>query len=104
LAAGGAAAAGAVGAAGAAGPDIGKLLNQHSCTACHAQDRKLVGPSFKEIAEKYAARSDAAAYLAGRIKNGGVGVWGQIPMPAQGLPQADAQTLAKWLVDGGRKP
>ncbi|MFM2187901.1 MAG: hypothetical protein RIR43_2473 [Pseudomonadota bacterium] len=104
LAAGGAAAAGAVGAAGAAGPDIGKLLNQHSCTACHAQDRKLVGPSFKEIAEKYAARSDAAAYLAGRIKNGGVGVWGQIPMPAQGLPQADAQTLAKWLADGGRKP
>ncbi len=102
-AAGGAAAGGAAAAAGA-GPDIGKLLNQHSCNACHAQDRKLVGPSFKEIANKYAGKSDAVAYLAGKIKNGGAGAWGQIPMPAQGLPVSDAQTLAKWLAEGGRKP
>jgi cytochrome c len=102
-AAGGAAAGGAAGAA-AVSPDFAKLLNQHSCTACHAQDRKLVGPSFKEIADKYAGKADAAAYLAGKIKNGGVGAWGQIPMPAQGLPQQDAQALAKWLAEGGRKP
>jgi cytochrome c len=108
--AGGAAAGVAGGAAagsstaGAATADIGKLLNQHSCTACHAQDRKLVGPSFKDIADKYAGKPDALAYLAGKIKNGGAGAWGQIPMPAQGLPQADAQTLAKWLADGGKKP
>lgn len=94
----------ALAAGGAASPDPAKLLNQHSCTACHAQDRKLVGPSFKEIADKYAGKADAAAYLAGKIKNGGVGAWGQIPMPAQGLPQSDAQVLAKWLAEGGRKP
>lgn len=63
-----------------------------------------MGPSFKEIANKYAGKSDAVAYLAGKIKNGGAGAWGQIPMPAQGLPVSDAQTLAKWLAEGGRKP
>ncbi len=73
------------------------LLNKYACTACHAVDGKLVGPSFKEIAKKYAAKSDAEAYLAGKIRSGGSGVWGAIPMPAQTLNEADALTIAQWL-------
>ena len=87
-----------------AASDINGLLNKNSCTACHAVDRKLVGPSFKEVAEKYAGKPDAAAYLVQRIKGGGSGVWGQIPMPAQGISAQDAQTVAQWLAQGARKP
>ena len=79
------------------------LLTQHSCTACHAADTKLVGPSFKDIVAKHGARADAQAYLAGKIKSGGVGVWGQIPMPPQALSAEDAKAIARWLSDGARK-
>jgi cytochrome c len=88
----------------AAAPDINGLLARNTCTACHALDRKLVGPGFKEVADKYAGKADAVAYLAQRIKGGGAGVWGQIPMPAQGISPQDAQTLAQWLATGARKP
>ena len=93
-------------AAGSAstGPDISGLLSRNACTACHALDRKLVGPSFREVAQRYAGKADATAYLAGRIRNGGSGVWGQIPMPAQGLSAQDAQSLALWLAQGAQKP
>ncbi len=80
------------------------MLAKNTCTACHAMDRKLVGPSFKEVADKYAGKSDAVAYLAQRIKNGGSGVWGQIPMPAQGISAQDAQTLAQWIAQGAKRP
>ena len=73
------------------------------CTACHAVDAKLVGPGLREVAKKYAGRSDAAAYLAGKIRGGGSGVWGAIPMPPQSLAEADAQSIAQWLADGARK-
>ncbi|MDO9283828.1 MAG: c-type cytochrome [Aquabacterium sp.] len=79
------------------------LLSKHSCIACHAFDSKLVGPSFKEVAAKHGARADAQAYLAGKIRSGGVGVWGQIPMPPQTLSDEDASLVARWLVDGARK-
>nr|WP_316639656.1 c-type cytochrome [uncultured Roseateles sp.] len=79
------------------------LLNKNSCTACHAFDGKLVGPSFKEIARKYGPQPDAAAYLAGKIRSGGVGVWGQMPMPVQTLSEADARTIAQWLKSGAPK-
>ena len=88
----------------AGGVDINGLLTRNTCTACHALDRRLVGPSFKDIAQKHAGRPDAVAYLAGRIKNGGSGTWGTVPMPAQALPLSEAQTLAKWLADGAAKP
>ena len=61
-------------------------------------NNKLVGPSFAEIARKYKDRADAEIYLAGKIKEGGQGVWGNIPMPAQSLSQSDAAQLAQWLV------
>ena len=79
------------------------LLRKHSCVACHAMDGKLLGPSFKDIANKHGARADAAVYLAGRIKSGGSGVWGQIPMPPQLLSDDDAGALGRWLAGGARK-
>ena len=76
------------------------LLNKHSCTACHGVDKKIVGPGFNEIAKKQAGKVD---YLVGRIKAGGVGVYGQISMPAQTLPDADAKKIAEWISKGASK-
>jgi cytochrome c len=90
--------------AASAVPDITGMLAKNTCTACHAMDRKLLGPSFKEVADKYAAKPDAVAYLAQRIKNGGSGVWGQVPMPSQGISPQDAQTLAQWIAQGAKRP
>ncbi len=83
------------------GPDRAQvlaLLNKHTCTACHALDnKKIVGPGLQDIARKHADKAD---YLAGKIKAGGVGVWGAIPMPAQALPEADARVIANWIAQG----
>jgi S-disulfanyl-L-cysteine oxidoreductase SoxD len=76
------------------------LLNKHSCTACHGVDKKIVGPSFHEIAKKQAGKVD---YLVGKIKAGGSGVYGPIPMPPQSLPEADAQQIAQWISKGAGK-
>jgi cytochrome c551/c552 len=76
------------------------LMQKYSCTACHAVDNKIVGPSFKEIAKKYPGQAD---YLSGKIKSGGSGVWGPIPMPAQSLSEAEAKTIAVWLAAGAGK-
>jgi cytochrome c len=76
------------------------LLKKYSCTACHGMEQKLVGPGFKQVAAKYAGRGDAQDYLAGKIKNGGQGVWGPIPMPAQSLSDAELKTLAAWFASG----
>lgn len=73
------------------------LTQKHACTACHAVDKRLIGPSFSEIAKKHAGKED---YLAGKIKAGSAGVWGPIPMPAQSLNETDAKTIAKWLSSG----
>jgi cytochrome c551/c552 len=79
------------------------LTQKYTCTACHGLDNKIVGPGFAEVAKKYAGRSDAAAYLAGKIRTGGQGVWGAIPMPAQTLPEADVQAIARWLAGGAKR-
>jgi S-disulfanyl-L-cysteine oxidoreductase SoxD len=92
---------------GAAAPiksaDLMPTLQKHACIACHAMDTKLVGPSFQEIATKQGARADAQGYLSGKIKSGGQGVYGQIPMPAQSISADDAQKVARWLVQGAPK-
>lgn len=80
------------------------LANKHSCTACHGMEHKLVGPGFQEIAKKHGSRADAVAYLAGKIKQGGAGVWGNIPMPPQSLGDDEAKALAAWLAAGAAKP
>ena len=75
------------------------LAQKKSCLACHATDKKLVGPSYKDVAAKYAGQKDAAAKLAEKIQKGGVGNWGQIPMPANPQVSADeAKTLAAWVL------
>jgi len=89
---------GASAAAGAAAADATPLLTKYNCQACHSVDKKLVGPSYKEIAAKYAGDSAAPAKLAQKIKSGGSGVWGQIPMPPNNVPDADLKTLAEWIL------
>lgn len=79
------------------------LATKYICTACHGVENKIVGPSFKDIAAKYAGRADVETYLTGKIKSGGQGIWGPIPMPAQTLPDADAKALAAWIAAGAKK-
>ena len=79
------------------------LAVRHTCTACHGMDNKIVGPGFTEIARKYTGKADAESYLASKIKVGGQGVWGAIPMPAQALSEADAKTLAQWITAGAKR-
>jgi cytochrome c len=77
------------------------LAQKKNCMACHATDKKLIGPAYKDVAAKYAGQKDAADKLAEKIVKGGVGVWGQVPMPAN--PQvtaAEAKTLATWILTG----
>ena len=78
------------------------LLDQHACTACHGIERRLIGPAFQEVAKKYAALGDAVAYLAGKIKSGGSGVWGALPMPPQTISDEDARAIAQWLAAGAK--
>ena len=80
--------------------DVSALMTPYACTACHAINTKLVGPSFNAIVAKQGGRSDALGYLSSKIKAGGQGVYGSIPMPAQGISQADANKIATWLVQG----
>ena len=77
------------------------LAQRKSCTACHAIDRKLVGPSLRDIANRYASTAGAAAYLAGKIRNGSVGVWGPVPMPTAGVTTQEADLLARWILSMG---
>lgn len=75
------------------------LAQKKSCLACHAADKKLVGPSYKDVAAKYAGQKDAVAKLAEKIQKGGVGAWGQVPMPANPQVNAEeAKQLATWVL------
>jgi S-disulfanyl-L-cysteine oxidoreductase SoxD len=90
-------------AGGVTTTEVMPLLQKSVCIACHGVDTKLVGPSFKDIAAKYQGRADAQSYLAGKIRAGGQGVWGAIPMPVQSIGEADAQRVAQWLAVGSVK-
>ena len=83
---------------GVAAGDATALEAKYSCTACHTASSKLVGPSYKEIAAKYAGDSGAAAKLEQKVKNGGSGVWGAIPMPPNNVPDADLKTLVESIL------
>jgi cytochrome c len=75
------------------------LAKSKNCMACHAVDKKLVGPSYKDVAKKYGSDAKAVAMLAGKIQKGGSGVWGAIPMPANPqVSEAEAKTLAAWVL------
>lgn len=87
----------------AAGPTAGdpvtNLLNANACLACHQVDKRVVGPSFREVAAKYAGDNTAAGKLAAKIKQGGSGVWGTSPMPPNpAVSDADTQQLVSWIL------
>ena len=76
-----------------------ELAKKNACTACHAIDKKLVGPAYKEVANKYRADKGAEANLIDKVKKGGVGVWGQVPMPPNGhVKDEDIKALVKWIL------
>jgi len=76
-----------------------ELAKKHNCLACHTVDKKLVGPSYKDVAAKYGSDPNAAAKLFEKVKKGGQGVWGQVPMPPNAqVPDADIKALVSWIL------
>ena len=75
-----------------------KLAQSKGCLNCHAIDHKVVGPAYKDVAAKYKSDAGAQARLAAKVKAGGGGVWGSIPMPPNPVSDAEAQTLVKWVL------
>ena len=74
------------------------LAKAKNCMSCHAVDKKLVGPSYKDVAAKYKGDAGAAEALAAKVKAGGKGVWGQIPMPPNNVTPEEASKLAAWVL------
>lgn len=75
------------------------LATSKNCMACHAVDKKLVGPSYKDVATKYAGQKDAVDKLATKVIKGGGGAWGPVPMPANSqVSEADAKKLVAWIL------
>ena len=87
-------------AVGGAQADAGEdLLKKSGCTACHAIDKKVVGPAYMEVAAKYKADATAAAKLAAKVKAGGSGVWGPVPMPPNAqVSDADMKTMVAYIL------
>lgn len=76
-----------------------QLATAKNCMACHAVDKKLVGPSYKDVAAKYAGQADAVAKLEAKVLKGGAGVWGPVPMPANAqVTPAEAKQLVAWIL------
>ena len=91
-------AAGLMTMAGMAGANQA-LAEKQGCTACHQVDKKVIGPAYNDVAKKYKGDKGAAAMLATKVKKGGVGVWGPIPMPPNDkVSEADVKTLVDWVL------
>ena len=78
------------------------LARRSGCVACHTTDTRIVGPAFHEIAARYKDDAGAAARLAAKVREGGGGVWGSVPMPAQPVPDADVKALVAWILGGAK--
>ena len=75
------------------------MAKKYNCLACHQVDKKVVGPAYQDIAKKYAGQSGAEAKLVEKVKKGGAGVWGPIPMPPNtAVPDADVKKLVEWVL------
>jgi cytochrome c len=75
------------------------LMKKDGCAACHAVDKKVIGPAYQDVAAKYKGDAGAAAKLTDKVKKGGVGVWGQIPMPPNAqVSDADIKSLVDWIL------
>lgn len=93
--------AAALGLAFAAAPAMAQLelAQKNACTACHAVDKKIVGPAYKDVANKYRGDKTAQAKLEEKVKKGGSGVWGQVPMPPNTqVSDADIKKLVTWIL------
>ncbi|MCK6395128.1 c-type cytochrome [Zoogloea sp.] len=78
-----------------------EIIKKARCVACHAVDQKRVGPAYKDVAAKYKGQGDAVAVLSAKIRNGGSGHWGQIPMPPHGadkISDADLKAAVEWIL------
>ena len=76
-----------------------ELAQKKTCMACHAVDKKVIGPAYKDVAAKYAGQPDAVAALAQKVMKGGSGVWGPVPMPANPqVNEAEARQLVQWIL------
>ena len=76
-----------------------ELAKKYNCLACHSVDKKLVGPAYQDVAAKYKGQADAPDKLFTKVKNGGMGVWGQVPMPPNAqVPDADLKALIAWIL------
>jgi cytochrome c len=79
------------------------LAKKSNCMSCHQVDKKLVGPSYQDVAKKYAGKADAQKMLAEKVKKGGKGAWGEVPMPPNAaVKDADIDTLVKWILAGAK--
>lgn len=74
------------------------LAKAKNCFACHQLDKKVVGPAYKDVAAKYKSDAQAPAKLAVKIKTGGKGVWGEVPMPPNAVTEDEAKKLAAWVL------
>ena len=74
------------------------LAQQKGCTACHAVDKKVVGPAYHDVALKYKTQKNAVDYLSQKVLKGSVGVWGPVPMPPNTVTDAEARQLVQWIV------
>jgi cytochrome c len=80
-----------------------EIASKNACMGCHAAERKVVGPSYKDIAAKYKGQANAVDLLAKKIRVGGSGVWGPVPMPGNArISDADAIAVTKWILDGAK--
>jgi cytochrome c len=81
-----------------AAADASALAQKKNCLACHAVDHKVVGPAYKDVAAKYASDKGALARLTEKVQKGGVGVWGQVPMPPNQVTPDEAKELVTWVL------
>ena len=81
------------------GDAVQQLLNANACVACHTLDQRVVGPSFREVAAKYAGDGEATAKLARKVKEGGAGAWGNVPMPPNAaISDGDLGAIVGWIL------
>ncbi len=79
-----------------------QIATQHACFGCHAVDKKLVGPAYRDVAARYNGKPNAVSTLVAHIQNGSSGVWGAVPMPANAISATDAQTVVQWILAGSK--
>ncbi|MFL9996749.1 cytochrome C [Paraburkholderia sediminicola] len=76
------------------------IAGEHACLGCHAVDKKLVGPAYRDVAARYSGQSNAVALLVKHVQQGSAGVWGNVPMPPNRIDAVDARLVVNWVLAG----